>query len=290
MILLLFAQIEITAELSKDYVNKTLSIGDPFEVTVTTEYPADTRISGPFLDSLGPFLMVDQKSWSVEEKGLISTKYNIRMVAFDTGELQIPSFTFLVQRGEAVDTLTSNEIPLDVATVMPEDMQDINDIKKAVEFPNFLPLIIAGIIIAGAVLVYLTYRYIRRLRSMRAMPRPRPAAWAEAIAALERIPVEDWLFKGLFKKYYYALSEILKRYLERRFEFSAAEQTTTEIVASLKSMRVPQREEFSKFFTQADMVKYAKHVPPHDEMGIAVQIVKDLVMKTKSVETSETKT
>ena len=67
MILLLFAQIEITAELSRDYVNRTLSIGDPFEIVVSAQYPADTKISGPFLDSLDPFLIIEQDSRSVPD-------------------------------------------------------------------------------------------------------------------------------------------------------------------------------------------------------------------------------
>ena len=288
MILLLLAQIEITAELSKEYLNSTLSIGDPFEVVVTAQYPPDTRISEPFVDSLDDFLIVDQKSRSIEEKGRISTRYNIRMVPFETGELQIPAFTFLVQSGEAVDTIASNEVPLRVVSVMPDEMQDINDIKKAVEFPNFMPLIVAGVIIAGSILGYLAYRYIKRMRSVRALSRPRPPAWAEAIAALDSIPVEEWLLKGLFKRYYYSISETLKHYLERRFEFNAAEQTTTEIVANLKALRVPQRDEFYNFFTRADLVKYAKHVPPRDEMNTAVQVAKDLVMKSRSEVTDET--
>jgi hypothetical protein len=290
ILLLLLAQIEITANVSKDYLNETLSIGDPFEIVVAVQHPADVEISGPFIDSLDPFLIIDQNSRSVEEKGLVSTSYDIRMVAFGTGELQIPPFTFLVQRGETTDTLTSNAIPLKVASIISEDMQDINDIKKAVEFPNFMPLIIAGVLIAGSILGYVVYRYIRKWRSMRVLPRPRPPAWAEAIAALESIPVEEWLLKGLFKRYYYSISETLKRYLERRFEFSAAEQTTTEIVANLKVLRIPQREEFSQFFTRADLVKYAKHIPSHDEMKTAVQVAKDLVMMTRLEETNEAKT
>jgi len=88
----------------------------------------------------------------------------------------------------------------------------------------------------------------------------------------------------LIKKYYYALSEILKRYIERRFEFNAAEQTTTEIMANLKLQKIPLSDDFNRFFTRADLVKYAKFMPPQDELHMAVQKVKDLVNKTKPEE------
>jgi len=287
ILLLLIAQIEVASELKREYLNKTLTIGDPFEIIVTAKYPQSTDLSEPFVDSLEPFLIIEQNSQSVEEQGLVKNTYNIKMVPFGTGELRIPAFKFLHRMGDVIDTLSSNEISLKIASVMADDMEDINDIKKAVEFPNFLPLIIAGIVIAVLVLSYLAYRYIGKLRRMRAVAKPLPPPWAEAIAALEGIPMEDWLARGFFKRYYYAISETLKRYLERRFAFSAAEQTTTEIVTNLKKLKIPQHQEFNEFFTRADVVKYAKYIPPDDEIRVAVQIAKDLVMKTKPEETVE---
>jgi hypothetical protein len=287
ILLLLFAQIEISAKLKGEYVNKPLTIGDPFEIVLIARYPEGTSISEPFVDSLEPFLIVDQKNRLVQEKGYVVNTYTIKLVPFNTGELKLPAFKFLRRTGDTVDTLSSEEIQLKVASVMPENMKDINDIKKAVEYPNFIPLILVGVLVAVALLVYIAYRYIRQLKKNRAMTKPLPPPWAEALAALDNIPREDWLTKGFFKRYYYAISEILKRYLERRFDFNAAEQTTTEIAAHLKMLKVPQREEFTGFFTRADMVKYAKYVPPHIEMNSAVDSAKELVSKTRPGEVSE---
>jgi hypothetical protein len=100
------------------------------------------------------------------------------------------------------------------------------------------------------------------------------------------LPAQDLLAKGLIKKYYYALSEILKRYLERRFEFPAIEQTTTEIVSSMRTRKTPLREDFGRFFDHADMVKYAKFIPPQKEIEGAALAVKDLVIRTKPAEAS----
>jgi hypothetical protein len=287
ILLLLFTQIEISAKLKGEYVNKPLTIGDPFEIVLIARYPEGTSISEPFADSLEPFLIVDQKNKLVQEKGYVVNTYTIKLVPFNTGELKLPAFNFLRRTGDTVDTLSSEEIQLKVASVMPENMKDINDIKKAVEYPNFIPLILVGVLVAVALLVYIAYRYIRQLKKNRAMTKPLPPPWAEALAALDNIPREDWLTKGFFKRYYYAISEILKRYLERRFDFNAAEQTTTEIAAHLKMLKVPQREEFTGFFTRADMVKYAKYVPPHIEMNSAVDSAKELVSKTRPGEVSE---
>jgi hypothetical protein len=279
--LLLAAQIEINAELDGKDINKVLTVGDPFEVVVTVSHPRGMEISMPYVDTLEPFMVIDQASQRIEEGGMIKNLYRYKLVSFDTGELELPSFRCLMQSDSLIDTLLSNRVNVKVASVLPSDMQEINDIKDAVRFPNFRPLIIGAIILLVAVLGYLAYHYVKKLRKARAIARPLPPSWVEAILALERIPVDEWLARGMIKRYYYSLSEILKRYLERRFEFKAVEQTTTEIVDNMRTLRIPQRDEFNRFFTGADLVKYAKYVPPGNEIASAIDTAKDLVNKTK---------
>ncbi len=290
MIILLFlAQIQINAELDIKDISKTLTVGDPFEIVVTVLHPRDVELSEPLVDGLEPFALIHQGSQRVEEGGIVRNVYRYRLVAFDTGELRIPAFKCTMRGDSMPDTLFSNSIDISVTSVLPADMQDINDIKDAVRFPNFKPLIVGALLLIIAAIGYAAYHFVKKLRKAKAFARPLPQPWVEAFLALERIPVEDWLARGMIKKYYYALSEILKRYLERRFEFSAAEQTTTEIVDNLRILRVPQRDEFNRFFTRADMVKYAKYVPPGDEITSAIEKAKDLVSRTKPEDTVQEK-
>lgn len=284
IILLLALQIDINAELDHKDINRVLTVGDPFEVLVTVSRPRDTEISIPYVDTLEPFVIVDQTSRTIEEGGTVKEVFGYTLVSFDTGELKLPLFKFLIRSDTLTDTLQSNRVDVKVASVLPADMQDINDIKDAVRFPNFRPLIIGAIILLLAALGYFAYRLLRKIRKARVFAEPLPPPWIEAILALERIPVNEWLARGMIKRYYYSLSEILKRYLERRFEFRAVEQTTTEIVDSMRALKIPQRDEFSGFFTNADLVKYAKHVPPGSEVASAVDEAKDLVKKTKPEE------
>ena len=147
--------------------------------------------------------------------------------------------------GEDRDKTKVDQILTDVHRLRCEGY--INDLKKAVEFPYYLPLIVAGIILICTIAGYFGYKYLKKLRKARANARPWVPPWIEAIVAIENIPIKEWLEKGLVKKYYYALSEILKQYIERRFEFNAAEQTTTEIIAHLKLQKIPLRDDFDRF-------------------------------------------
>jgi len=94
------------------------------------------------------------------------------------------------------------------------------------------------------------------------------------------MPWREWLEAGQVKRYYYALSEVLKRYIERRFEFHAAEQTTTEVLAAMRLNKTPMRDDIGRFFTRSDLVKYSKAVPPEDEARSAIDEVRELVIKT----------
>jgi hypothetical protein len=283
--LLIISQISIKAELAKEYEHKKLTIGDPFVVDLTVTAPQHTDISAPFIDSIEPFGVLDQKSKIVQEKGMETSFYKIKLAAFKTGELEIPEFSFLYVHDSITDTLASEKIPLNIESVMSEDMKDINDLKEAVNFPDYTWLIVAGIIIGCLGAAYLAYKFVKRIQTVRTRARPLPPPWIEAIAAIDNIPVKEWLEKGLIKKYYYALSEILKRYIERRFEFNAAEQTTTELVDHLKLAKVPLRDDFHRFFTRADMVKYAKLIPPYEEAQKVVTKVKDLINNTRPKQT-----
>jgi hypothetical protein len=280
LIFLFFTQLNVTTVLQPRFRNEKLTIGDPFAITVSITHPIDITVSEPFVDSLGPFMILDQTSKTVKKKGSVLTTYDMRLAAFNTGDLELPRFQVTHMHGDTVDTVISTIVPLTIQSVMPEDMTDINEIKKEVAFPNFLPLIITGILIGCALIACVAYRIIRTIVRARAAETPLLPPWIEALAAIDTIPAQDWLGKGWIKKYYYALSEILKRYIERRFVFNAAEQTTSELVSTMKAKQVPLRDEFYRFFQRADMVKYAKLVPPENEVRSAVHAAKDLVNQT----------
>jgi hypothetical protein len=150
-----------------------------------------------------------------------------------------------------------------------------------IEFPNFLPFILLVICVVLAVALFFGLKLYRRLKKIRAAAAPVVPAWDEALQAIDRLNGKDLIAKGFIKRYYYALSEILKRYIERRFEFNALEQTTTEIMYEMKFHTVLERDDFGKFFNRADMVKYAKFVPQTEELNAAEVQVRELVIKTK---------
>ncbi|OGC42919.1 hypothetical protein A2Y85_03110, partial [candidate division WOR-3 bacterium RBG_13_43_14] len=248
LLLIIINNPEINATLDKTYVSKKLTIGDPFEITLEVITDYGTKLNGPFIDSIDPFTVVNVDRKTISGKGETTDLFRLRLIPFQTGDLSVPSVKFLNIDGDQIDTLKSPSIPITIHSVLPADMKDINDLKPAVEYPNYLPLIIFFTALLIAALVYGGYRVYKKYRLIKETPKPLPMPWIEAQIAFENIPLDEWLKKGWIKKYYYTLSEVLKRYLERRYLFNAMEQTTTEIIYYLKMQKVPLRDRFGKFF------------------------------------------
>jgi hypothetical protein len=259
---------------------RDLTVGDRFKLELVVKHHRDTKVGEPFSPSLAPFMVLDRKSVTRYAGDTIVDVHTLTMAAFATGELKIPSFIVPYPAEGEVRAAASDSIPLKVASVMPADMKDINDLKPQIQFPNFLPIWIILGLLAAAGLGYLGWRLYRRYRRIMLYGTPLPDPWDEALAALDKVPADDWLASGHFRRHYYTVSEVLKRYLTRRFGFPALDQTTTEIMRSMKTAKTPGREGFGEFFQRADMVKYAKFVPPVTEAAAVVSTARELVKAT----------
>jgi hypothetical protein len=259
---------------------RDLTVGDRFKVELTVKHHRNTKVGEPFSPSLDPFMILDRKSVTHYAGDTIVDVHTLTLAAFATGELKIPPFIIPYPAEGEVRAAASDSIPVKVASVMPKDMKDINDLKPQIQFPNFLPIWIILGILAAAWLGYIGWRLYRRYRRIMLYGTPLPDPWDEALTALDKVPADDWLASGHFKRYYYTVSEVLKRYLTRRFGFPALDQTTTEILRAMKTTKIPEREGFGEFFQRADMVKYAKFVPPLADMETVLPTARELVKAT----------
>ncbi len=278
--LLIIAQSSVQPTVKTRSVAERLTVGDRFAVEYVVTCANSAKLAGPLADSLGVFLVVDQRLKTKAHQGYNDNIFTVTFAGFKPGETALPPVRFLVQTGDTIDTLTSDSVRIAIASVLPPTMAAINDIKPAISFPNYWLWLVPAAMALLVLAVYLgsiLFKKLQRIKELAAAPLP---PWEEAIRALDRLPVQEWLAQGEFQRYYYSLSEILKRYIERRFAFNAVEQTTTEILATMKREKTSLRDEFGSFLTRADMVKYAKFFPPAAEAPLAVEQVRDLVQRT----------
>ncbi len=279
--------VSVSARVLPSRSRKPLTVGDRFRLELTVKRHRNLKISGPFAESLGAFLVLGTKQRVRYQGDTVVDVQELQLAAFAPGKLMLPRFVVTFADSGELRAIRSESVDIEVKSVLSEKMEDINDLKPQAQFPNLLPLFIALGVGALAGLGYGGWRLQRLLRSRKTEGERLAEPWEEALSALEKLPAREWISAGQVKRFYYAVSEILKRYLARRFGFPAVDETTSEVIQELKRAKVELRDEFADFFRRADMVKYAKLVPELAEMEAVVPTVRSLIERTKVAGASE---
>jgi hypothetical protein len=121
-------------------------------------------------------------------------------------------------------------------------------------------LLLAAAAIAG--ILYLALRLYRRLR--RAIRLSQMSPRQRALLELEELASRHLIEQNLLKDFYFELTAVVRRYIERRHGIRAPEQTTEEFLTSAGAdPRFPRAtlEKLQEFLTAADWVKFANFKP-----------------------------
>ena len=98
-------------------------------------------------------------------------------------------------------------------------------------------------------------------------PQPKLPPHVVAIKALEELGHRKLWQNGKHKLYYSSLTEILRVYIDGRWDIGALEMTTDEIISALRDVELPHqsRSALIAILRSADMVKFAKATPDAEE-------------------------
>ena len=251
----------------------TLLIGQQFNLDLILSHPKSQPISWIDIpDTIGKLEIV-QKSKIDTVQGdasLLIRKQTLTFTCFDSGFYVITPFRFIYHQPGDTTTLSAETQPLLVTinTIPVDTTKAIKDIKGPVEVPwtfaDFLPYI--GGVIALALLAWLVYYLVRKYRKKPAITAPvvpsRPAHEI-ALEELNRLEAEKLWQQGNFKMYHTRLSDIIRGYIEHRWQIPALEQTTDEILSGFsKGMLTEELYQKLKYTLEmADLVKFAKLQP-----------------------------
>jgi len=147
-------------------------------------------------------------------------------------------------------------------------MDDIHDIRPPVQVGMDPFLIRVALIVFAAVVLllvlflvygYLKRRKVRKSANLPLLPLPLPPGEA-ALKALDTI-ID--LMTSNPRLFYFRLTEILKRFIGKQFEFGAPEMTTQELVASIRSLGFDRQDlaDIRDFLLFSDTIKYAGKAP-----------------------------
>ena len=246
-----------------------ITIGDPLRYTVEVSAAADTEVLMPVLSgTLGDFTISDFGELpSRKENGRTIVARWYTLTIFITGDHLVPAPTVHYRTpGEELREVAGNEVLVGVTSVLAQEKNaaDIRDIKPPEEVPfDWRPYgIAAGVVAAIGLLGGGLFYFLNRPGRQRLLP-PEPPHEV-ALAALNKLRARHLIEDGKCEEYYVQLSAIVRRYLEDRFSVRAPEMTTEEFLVAVAGdgrLAPPHRRLLGDFLSQADLVKFARHLP-----------------------------
>ena len=230
-----------------------------------------------------------------QSNGMLTLQQDLTVFAFDSATLYIPPFEFVSSAG---DTLRTNSlalkvfVPFEQVEVDPEKFCDLKDVQD----PEFvlmdyiwwflIPLIVLAMIAGG----WYGWRYWQQHKENKPVEEPKAKPippHIEAMQALDDLAAKKLWQNGQEKLFYTELTDILRFYIERRFDVQALEKTTDEILDELYELAESQKASLTnlkQILQLADLAKFAKYKPLPDENQLSFMNAKMFVEQTKKVE------
>lgn len=262
-----------------------ISINKPSGSQVGLPLPADSLLKG--FEWVGTF-HVD----SVQKDGNTTLNYQIQLTSFDSGQHVIGPIAIPVWENGLIDTLYTQ--PVSFETLMPKvDMaKGIQDAIDPMKVPWtlkeiaqwVLPILALVLIIAGIIWYIIRRKQNKPLFEFEKILEP---PHETALRQLRELRDEKLWQNGRLKDYYTRLTDVLRIYMEARFNIMALEQTSDEIIRSLASISDLSEQstgDLRQLFFTADLVKFAKSHPLPDENDRFFETAERFVINTKPSE------
>lgn len=287
------------AELRASVDRTVATTGDLVTYTVEVERDPEVEVEldDPGADIAG-FRIVDLGRAPVESlaSGRLLERRWYELRADLVGSYVLPELTatYSEPSGPGGD-LEAGEISVEVESVLPEDRSeatDIRDIKPLRRVDTAAAwLLWTGLVLAAAALGLVTWWWWRRRRPDGSAPGVPPVPpYDLAIRELERLRRTDFSDLRELRRYYFAVSSVIRAYVEGRFGLNATDLTTEEILGRLGGLvrlEPPQARRLERFLVATDQVKFAAHLPLPEEIERTYEQALGFVTATRPSEPSE---
>lgn len=276
---------------------KQITVGDQARVFIElTHKSASGRVQwAEFPDSLPALEIVEKGRIDTVKRGdFVIYKQRLLVTGFDSGMYYVPSFIFPVipNQGTAY-TLRTDSFPLLVQTVAVDTSKPFIGIKGIRQVQSswldYIWYIVGAIIFIGLVL-FIFFYFIKNKKV--APPPPPPAAPIEtlqeqAIRMLRALDDRQLWQQNRVKEYYTELTDIIRGYIEARYNKPAMELTTEQLLASARRHHEmqPHNTLLANILYAADMAKFAKAQPLPQEHVEAMNNALQYINVTKPANT-----
>lgn len=253
----------------------TILIGEQINVKISNDL--ESTVFWPSIDDLLVEGIEIVKTSKIDTNlGLISQEFII--TSWDSGMYFFPSVKFS-------DDKKTKELLINVKSIKIDD-DKLKDIKQPIEEPLRLidvwPWILFTLIFIFIIYLLKKYFFQKNIKKTTKVKSKKIPADIIALKELKKLENKNMWQDGLVKEYYSSISEIIRRYIEDRFEFIALEMTTDEILMKLNSITSNEYINSLKTLLQrADLAKFAKNKPIDTENQQSLILAKEFIKHTR---------
>jgi hypothetical protein len=286
-----YAQYQAKASLDSSFV----LIGKQVTLTLELKKPAAAPLLWPSLpDSLGSVEVISKGNVDTvsAENGNIILRQAFKVSAYDSGYFVIPPVNFYPSATDTTVIASSNPLLLTVQIMPVDTSKNFMDIKGVREVPfswrEYIYYIIGAIVLINVILfgLYLYFRY-KKNKKLPLLFKKAPEIPPHVIAlnALKELDAGKHWQNGQYKYYHAAISDIIRTYIEARWNVPAMEQTTDEILSSSLITFIDDavKQKLTTILRIADLAKFAKLQPLANENEQSMRDAMEFVNATAPV-------
>ena len=270
-----------------------ITIADTLWLEFDTAIGSGYDVNMPKVDKvLENFGIVDWQNLGnrLDANNNVVSTYRYRLEPFLSGKFAIPAFTFefrdVNEQTNKIYELTTEPVDIEVTSLLGEQRGKLSiaDIENVVDMPAktilwwLLPIVA---VVGGATGLWLYFRKKKMKEAVRIFKPAHEIAYAR----LQSLIRQDLVKAGRVKEFYEGVSDILRHYIEDRFEMRAPERTTEEFLFEIRNAGVlseSDRKALTEFLTHCDLVKFAKHSPANEQIQHTFDLAKNFIEQTKS--------
>lgn len=270
---------------SSDYL-----IGDYIRYDLHIQSPVTNTFNWPVIDSIGGKLVTISVSGvdTLLQNGVYALHQQIVFSGYDSGIFNIhPVYVEYKKQGDTSQYIAiSDSIQILIHTIPVDTTLAIKPIKEniSVIVPDYTLYFIIGGIVVLAFIVFLIYRYIKKRKLAPKTEKPTLITlYNYTMQKLQELENKKLWQQDAYKNYYSELTDILREYLDIRFDLQTMESTTDEIMEQAMQAGISE-ELLSKLkfiLTTGDLAKFAKSKPLASENTQSLQYAQQLVEATK---------
>lgn len=294
----------VTPTIRASVTPDSISIGDHFTLEIVVDKDIMQVVDFPIFEE-GKLsdqieILSEEPEDTVKQDGRrIEIRKRYKLTTFDEGYYGIGRVPVMWVDKNIADTLYSiDSLFLTVTTFQIDTAtQTIYDIKPVAKAP-FNPMevvlyLLAYILIARKIIIAIAIIVIWR-RKKQAIEKLKPSepAHVTAIRNLEMLHNQKLWQNNKHKFYYTRLTDILREYLEGRYDIGAMEMTSDEIMEALSEAGIQQKDyaDLNSVLRDADLVKFAKYIPDAEANERAYYEAYYFIENTKPTEVEEIQT